>query len=67
MTDTFTFSDFEDMCEKVFPYVPEGSKMFFYKGRCWRTLPLEISDGDSSGPWRDPTEQELENLPELFK
>ena len=67
MTSNFTFADFSAMCEKIFSYPSPSLKIFIYKGIYWRTLPLEISDGDSLGPWRVPAEQELENLPEQFK
>ena len=59
--------EFDARCEKIFSYSPPGPKMFYYEGRFWRTSPGAISDGDSSGPWREPTEEELASLPKLLR
>ena len=64
-TSSMELADFDAMCEKIFAY--SGSTMFIYKGIYWRASPVMISDGDSSGPWRDPTEKEIASLPKLLR
>ena len=65
MTLNFVYSDYVEMCEKIFAYIPGGSKWLIYKGRYWRTSPIETSDDGES--WHKPTAEEIASLPKTLR